>query len=400
MRNQYIIGNVNETKEQLEDESVDLFVTSPPYWAQRKYITEEQSEKGIDFPVIWDGKDDCDHPSWISVPPMTRKHTKGDVPGPNSMIASKRTKYENRSAEDSLWCGKCGAWKGDLGQEPDLFLYLKHLCDIFDSLKPKLKERGTLVVNLGDKKNDSGGAGNQYTKWRKKHTAFGKTVGGVGQCYPMRIDALRPRCWLLLPELFATTMVYQRGWVCYSKPIWYKKTPAPYSGKRNFTPAYEPLYWFSKNESYYFNQQKVKSKHPTASRITSFGGTRKAKDTKKAYSNPTYSGVKKYNARRTSNMKDVFHLDTNKSRGGKGIKHFATYPPKLVEIAIRACCPEGGLVVDPFGGVGNTAVAANNCDRDWIMMEINPKYEEFGKINIQKSEYNRSARKNTLTVFD
>src|SRR5208283_4206751 len=38
--------------------------------------------------------------------------------------------------------------------------------------------------------------------------------------------------------------------------------------------------------------------------------------------------------------------------------HFATMPPSLAERCIKAGCPEGGHVFDPFGGAGTTGLVA------------------------------------------
>jgi DNA modification methylase len=39
--------------------------------------------------------------------------------------------------------------------------------------------------------------------------------------------------------------------------------------------------------------------------------------------------------------------------------HFATFPPALIEPCILAGCPEGGTVLDPFGGAGTTGLVAD-----------------------------------------
>jgi site-specific DNA-methyltransferase (adenine-specific) len=48
-------------------------------------------------------------------------------------------------------------------------------------------------------------------------------------------------------------------------------------------------------------------------------------------------------------------------------------PLKLVQRAIVASCPEGGLVLDPFAGSGTTAVAAVNVGRRFVVGDESPK---------------------------
>jgi DNA modification methylase len=54
--------------------------------------------------------------------------------------------------------------------------------------------------------------------------------------------------------------------------------------------------------------------------------------------------------------------------------HFATFPPDLIEPCIKAGCPKGGTVLDPFGGAGTTGLVADRLQRDAILIELNPAY--------------------------
>ena len=54
--------------------------------------------------------------------------------------------------------------------------------------------------------------------------------------------------------------------------------------------------------------------------------------------------------------------------------HFATFPPELIVDMIKAGCPEGGIVLDPFMGAGTTAVVARKLDRNYLGFELNPEY--------------------------
>jgi DNA modification methylase len=51
------------------------------------------------------------------------------------------------------------------------------------------------------------------------------------------------------------------------------------------------------------------------------------------------------------------------------------FPPALVETPIKACCPEGGVVLDPFCGSGTTLKYCQDNNIDAIGIEINPEFE-------------------------
>jgi DNA modification methylase len=59
--------------------------------------------------------------------------------------------------------------------------------------------------------------------------------------------------------------------------------------------------------------------------------------------------------------------------------HFATFPPALIEPCIKAGCPAGGTVLDPFGGAGTTGLVADRLQRNAILIELNPAYAEMAR---------------------
>ena len=79
------------------------------------------------------------------------------------------------------------------------------------------------------------------------------------------------------------------------------------------------------------------------------------------------------------NRRDVWSVST---RGCKEA-HFATFPPALIEPCILAGSPVGGTVLDPFIGSGTTALVANKLGRNCIGIEINPAYLKMAKRRIE-----------------
>jgi len=66
--------------------------------------------------------------------------------------------------------------------------------------------------------------------------------------------------------------------------------------------------------------------------------------------------------------------------------HPSSFPVQLPEMCIKdAGVKPGGLVVDPFMGIGSTAVACINLGVDFIGFEIDPAYVEIANIQITES---------------
>jgi len=73
--------------------------------------------------------------------------------------------------------------------------------------------------------------------------------------------------------------------------------------------------------------------------------------------------------------------------------HFATFPPELPKICIKASTRERDIVLDPFNGSGTTGLVARELGRNYIGIDINPKYLD---MTINRVEHTL----NQVTIFD
>lgn len=77
--------------------------------------------------------------------------------------------------------------------------------------------------------------------------------------------------------------------------------------------------------------------------------------------------------------------------------HFATFPPELVERAIKAGCPAGGSVLDPFGGSGTTAMVALALGRTATLIELNQEYCALARARIEAAFMGRDEGARHMT---
>ncbi|HNB73652.1 MAG TPA: DNA methyltransferase [Acidobacteriota bacterium] len=66
--------------------------------------------------------------------------------------------------------------------------------------------------------------------------------------------------------------------------------------------------------------------------------------------------------------------------------HPCQLPEKLMERVIQLTTNPGGLVFDPFGGAGTTALAARKLGRDFVMLDLDPNYVELARRNLALME--------------
>lgn len=67
--------------------------------------------------------------------------------------------------------------------------------------------------------------------------------------------------------------------------------------------------------------------------------------------------------------------------------HCAVYPEKLLIIPILATCPENGIVLDPFNGTGTTVVASLKLGRCGVGIDLSPAYIKTAQERIDKLGY-------------
>lgn len=324
-------GHALDVLKGLPSGSVDCIVCSPPYWGLRTYKTE---------PIVW-GDNYCEH-EWITE--EFKQHS-----GRGDCQSSKKYSAQEPVPDMVLkrdFCLKCGAWKGELGLEPTIELYISHLIQIFNEVKRVLKKTGTCWVNIDDSYasgkgtcfNPGGGKGSFSSHGdRKDSGVYPLDRGNVAM---LKAEGLLPKSLCLIPSRFALAMV-ENGWILRNDICWNKPNPMPESVKDRFTGSWEHLYFFVKNKRYWFEQQ-FEAANPLTQRD-------KPVNAREAEGNMTSGNDRRINYEKTRhivfnrNKRDVWEITTQPSFpeiiDGKEVKNFATFPEKLCEVPILAGCP-------------------------------------------------------------
>jgi adenine-specific DNA-methyltransferase len=139
---------------------------------------------------------------------------------------------------------------------------------------------------------------------------------------------------------------------------------------KRFSGRYEVILWFTKGDVYTFNLDAVRvpQKYP---RKKYFKGPRRGQ----------YSGNPL-----GKNPSDVWIIPNVKSNHVEKTIHPCQFPVELIERLVLALTNEGDWVLDPFMGVGTTAIAALMHSRRAIGAETVPEYVEVAKQRIRLAE--------------
>ena len=300
-------GDALETLKQMEDESINCCVTSPPYWGLRDY--------GVD---------------------------------------------------------------GQLGLEPTPDEYVAKMVEVFREVKRVLRKDGTLWLNLGDSyASDTKGSGGHNTK---QDSNTGSWTGVIKLNH-----GLKPKDLVGIPWRVAFALQAD-GWWLRSDIIWAKPNPMPESVTDRPTKAHEYIFLLSKSNRYFYDNEAIKEPASNKGKLVSLGdksfsrGQAKGKGIK-----PSGNGnADEYLVPAGRNKRTVWNITTKPYKEA----HFATFPPELPEICIKAGCPQGGTVLDPFAGAGTTLYVAEQLGRNSIGIELNPEYCEIIRRRMAGLEMN------------
>ena len=247
-----------------------------------------------------------------------------------------------------------------LGLEDTPEEFVESLVKVFREVKRVLRDDGTVWLNLGDTYCGTGHKGN-YTDPKHKEGRNGQKIA-----LNNKIDGLKSKDLVGIPWRVALAL-QQDGWYLRQDIIWHKPNPMPESVTDRCTKSHEYIFLLSKNAKYYFDNESIKEDSVTIIK------KRTRKTGTGVDSNIGNKGSAGNNGKR--NKRSVWTVPTKPFKGA----HFATFPPDLIEPCVLAGCPEGGTVLDPFGGAGTTGLVAQQHNRDSILIELNPDYIEIAE---------------------
>jgi len=356
---QILVGDVRDMLRGIPDDSMDCVVTSPPYWGLRDY--------GV---------------------------------------------------------------AGQLGLEPTLGEHIATMVDVFREIRRVMTPTATLWLNYGDcyattpngrSAADTKAAGTDDRTFRDKPFS---TIGPInppqpGQPFPEGVSrrgggnasdsTLKPKDLCMIPNRLAIAL-QEDGWWVRSEIIWAKPNPMPESTQDRPGTAHEKVFMLTKSARYFYDIDAVRVpfKQVSINRLmqptfdSQQGGPKDPgtgnRSQRKALRNQReklirgekwkdrHDGWKEAQAaglgRNIRNYEPAPMQVWEIGILGFRDAHFATFPPELVERCLLAGCPEGGTVLDPFGGAGTTGLVADRMRRNAVLIELNPEYAEMARARI------------------
>lgn len=303
-------------------------------------------------------------------------------------------------------------YDGQWGLEPTFQEYLEHLWSLMDAVYPKLKDCGTVWVNLGDTYM------NNSSYYEKGRQGFGKDK--IGILYKSA-DDIKQKSLVLIPHRFAIGCISpkwilrddltekekeyvikeminakrfelseipqhlrkyftpkHKQWIVRNDIIWAKRNGMPESVTDRFSKKHEYFFFMVKSEKYYFDLDAIRDrtktgldrcdiiKSNTSSNATALNSGR----AKELEEKGSYEFKNNPKGKNPGSVSDFWDIPTKPNK----LNHYATYNESLISKPILAGCPEGGIIYDPFMGTGSTAEAAFKAGRKYIGSEMSEEY--------------------------
>lgn len=291
--------------------------------------------------------------------------------------------------------------EGQLGLEPTLEEYVSKTVEIFREVKRILRNDGTLWLNLGD---SYSGSGRGPSSMNPAQEMWNATVP----------NGLKPKDLCGIPWRVAFALQAD-GWYLRSDIIWAKPNPMPESVTDRPTKAHEYLFLLTKAAQYYYDAEAVKEP------VTGGGHARKSYKTPVGWDTSigegSHGSFHKSGRAPGVNPKAVEPgqgikqntsfaeacCDLVESRNLRSVwtissqpflqAHFAVFPEALVEPCVKAGCPAGAVILDPFAGAGTTLKVAKDLECKAIGIELNEEYIKIIEGRIEQNVFDFGKEK-------
>lgn len=264
-------------------------------------------------------------------------------------------------------------YDGQIGAEPTPAEYLDALTAATKEWLRVLKPAGSLFVNLGDKYasyegNRGRGVSSLQGSTDRQRPAQPKGAGLAGGGF------VRSKSLMMLPQRYAIRCMDELDLILRAEIIWAKPNGLPESVTDRVRRAHEQVFHFTQQPRYYADIDAIREPHTgmvTPGRRhdgAAFAATGKV---------ASGDGTRHTDGHPAGRLPgSVWTIPTSPLRVPPelGVQHFAAYPPALVKRIVQAWSPPGGVVLDPFGGTGTTALVASAHGRVGISVDLSHDY--------------------------
>jgi site-specific DNA-methyltransferase (cytosine-N4-specific) len=275
-------------------------------------------------------------------------------------------------------------YAGQIGAEPTPQEYIASLIECTREWMRVLKPGGSIWVNLGDKYS-TGNSGQSGMAALGERFAGGGHSDAKAKRRSGRVRGMPPKSLLLLPERYRIACVDELGLIARAVVIWSKPNGLPESVKDRVRRSHEDWVHLTKSPKYFASVDAIREANvgKPQRRLTPHSATTAGNADRP---NVGWTGVIRSEPAHDGNPLgklpgSVWSIASQplKVPAELGIDHFAAFPMEWPRRIILGWSPEGGTVLDPFGGTGTTALVAKALGRNGISVDMSADYCRLAK---------------------
>ncbi len=292
-------------------------------------------------------------------------------------------------------------YDGQIGSEATPQDFLDALWAVTRECARVLKPTGSLWVNLGDKYSGSSGQNNNSSSGSTLNIGPNpeRTRTVATKAAPVKVTSSIPAKSLMgLPWRYAIGCIDDLGLILRAEVIWSKPNGLPESVTDRVRRSHEQWFHFTKSPRYFAAVDEVREPHApgTAERYAAGYGDRSAISrphhprgcTNTARTSTGYDLGGEWTANPLGKLPgSVWTIPSEplKVPDSLCVDHFAAYPQEWPRRIILGWSPPDGVVLDPFGGTGTTAMVARALGRYPVHLDLSADYLRLAQWRIFRS---------------
>lgn len=254
------------------------------------------------------------------------------------------------------------------------------MVEAFRDVRRVLRDDGTCWIVIADSYNGGGG----FSPDAPSNRARGRVLNRRAKPFESRKRAghfgFKRKDRLGIPHRLVFALQAD-GWYWRDEIVWSKGDPMPESVRDRTTRSHEMIFLLSKAPRYYYDHRAVmeptarSSKSRLAQDVANQEGSHRANGGAK-----TNGTMKAVGDPEWANKRSVWTVGV----GGTTLPHYASMPPRLIVPCVKAGCPRGGVVLDPFVGTGTTLIVAEALGRSGVGLDLSIDYLALARRRIDR----------------
>lgn len=260
-------------------------------------------------------------------------------------------------------------YAGQVGAEATPAQFIAALVECTREMVRVLKPSGSIFLNLGDK----------YSGAQAQNVGGTSHAGASSKVWAQtnpKNTGIPNKSLMLLPERYRIAAVDELGLIARAVLVWSKPNGLPESVTDRVRRSHEDWVHLTKAPRYFADVDEIREPHQRHNPPRPVGSRNK---TPRHTAAADYTGWKDHQVSNHARGKlpgSVWEIATQplKVPVELGVDHFAAFPMEWPRRLIRGWSPAGGVVLDPFGGTGTTALVATLLGRRGISVDLSADY--------------------------